>query len=158
MNTMQYHLIKLFRLTLIWSLLSMGFMACSTGKFGVVHKANTSDTFLNPILSGFYPDPCINRAASLEMGKLLAWNETQGPTSLQIHFDRKKFIFSYNLEGEEWTEFYTFTDGEYLSTRVASRLEGFALGIYAISLVNPTAVRAIFHVSYTGDDELLGNI
>ena len=85
----------------------------------------------------------------------LSDKKQEGTLSLKIDFDRNIYVFQYTFGDGEWTEFYRFTDGEYLSTRVAGGFVGSTLGMYATSSGNPSTVKAIFHnFIYTGDDDL----
>jgi len=78
---------------------------------------------------------------------------------LKIEFDGKKYTFYYKIDAPDWIEFYTFTDGEYLSTRVAGGFVGTTLGMYATSSGEPSINNAVFHnFIYTGDDEQIGEL
>ncbi|HSJ67397.1 MAG TPA: glycoside hydrolase family 43 protein [Anditalea sp.] len=81
-------------------------------------------------------------------------NET---LEMKIEFVDKKYTFYYKIGAPDWREFYTFTEGEYLSTRVAGGFVGTTIGMYATSSGQPSTNKAVFHnFKYTGDDEQLG--
>jgi len=66
----------------------------------------------------------------------------------KIKFDGKNFYFYYKSGASDWLEFYTFTAGKYLSTRVHEGYVGNTIGMFAASSGKPPPSNAVFHILF----------
>jgi len=163
---MQSKIVNLFQLALCCSVLSMGFTACSTGKTEIVADHFDTTHFPNNTLAwGFKNYKNFENMVykfGIKGNKLfddliIQSIQVEEDKKLKIDIEGKKYTIYYKIGAPDWREFYTFTDGEYLSTRVAGGFVGTTIGMYATSSGSPSNINAIFHnFIYTGNNELLG--